>query len=95
MFLKIRKVREPGGNVTIYYLENRKCKSCNIKHPLVPNFLSLGYLWSVATMVEYITGDLNQLIDGPDDKTVERWKKAIAEGRLVIDFERKIVISIS
>lgn len=46
-------------------------------------------------MVEYITGDLNQLIDGPDDKTVARWKKAIAEGRLVIDFERKIVISIS
>ena len=90
-----RTVREPGGEATVYYLENRICKYCNQKHTLVPNFLSPRYLWGVATMVEYITGDPNKLIDGPDDKTVARWKKAIAEGRLVIDFEKKIVISVS
>ena len=40
-----------------------------------------------------MTGDKNKLIDGLDEKTVARWRKAMAEKRLVIDSEKKIIIS--
>ena len=69
-----RTVCEPGAVKMKYYLERRICKHCNIKHTLIPDFIVPRHLWSAATIVACLTTDKNDLIDGPDERTIARWR---------------------